>query len=284
MKTDTLFHELFRQWPALALDLAGLDPAAADRYRFRSEELKQAAFRLDGVLAPIEDSDDPYVFIEVQFQPDETLYRRLFAEIFLYLQRAPQACDWRALVLYPSAVTERIPRGYASLLSLPEVQRVDLSALSGQDSDTPGWELLRLIVDETDAALARAARMIQCQAEDLELLNFIETILVYKLPRSSREEIQVMLGITDIDLKQTRFYQEVLAEGRLEGHQKGHQEGRQEGRQLGEALVLRRLLTHRFGPLPDWVEQRIQQAPPEQLETWAERLLDAESLPAVFEA
>jgi hypothetical protein len=36
--------------------------------------------------------------------------------------------------------------------------------------------------------------------------------------------------------------------------------------------------------LPDWVEQRIQQAPPEQLETWAERLLDAESLPAVFEA
>ncbi|MEW6037076.1 MAG: Rpn family recombination-promoting nuclease/putative transposase [Pseudomonadota bacterium] len=272
MKTDTLFHELFRQWPALALDLAGLDPAKADRYSFRSEELKQAAFRLDGVLAPIEDGDDPYVFIEVQFQPDETLYRRLFAEIFLYLQRAPQSCDWRALVLYPSANTERIPRGYASLLSLPEVQRVDLSALSGQDSDTPGWELLRLIVDETDAALARAARLIQRQAEDLDLLNFIETVLVYKLPRSTREEIQAMLGITDIDLKQTRFYQDVLAEGR------------QEGRQIGEALVLRRLLTHRFGPLPDWVEQRIQQAPPEQLETWAERLLDAESLPAVFEA
>lgn len=197
MKTDTLFHELFRQWPALALDLAGLDPAKADRYSFRSEELKQAVFQLDGVLTLIEDSDHPYVFIEVQFQPDETLYRRLLAEIFLYLQRAPQSCDWRTLVLYPTANTERILRGYASLMSLPEVQRVDLSALSGQDSDTPGWELLRLIVDDTDAALARAARMIQRQAKDLELLNFIETVLVYKLPRSTREEIQAMLGLTD---------------------------------------------------------------------------------------
>lgn len=28
------------------------------------------------------------------------------------------------------------------------------------------------------------------------------------------------------------------------------QQGRQEGRQAGEALVLRRLLTRRFGPLP----------------------------------
>ncbi|WP_370525911.1 DUF4351 domain-containing protein [Methylococcus sp. BF19-07] len=42
-------------------------------------------------------------------------------------------------------------------------------------------------------------------------------------------------------------------------------------------------MTRRFGPLPEWVEQRIRQAPPEQLEAWAEHLLDAESLPAVFE-
>jgi predicted transposase YdaD len=283
VKTDTLFHELFRQWPAVALDLAGLDPGRAAHYRFRSEELKQAAFRIDGVLSPIEDGDDPHVFIEVQFQPDDTLYRRLFAEIFLYLQRLAHPREWRALVLYPSAGIERIPRGYANLLSLPEVRRVDLGVLSGQDSETPGWDLLRLIVDDTDVALARAAGMIQRPVQDLELLNFIETILIYKLPRSSREEIQAMLGITDIDLRQTRFYQEVLAEGRQEGRQEGRREGRQEGRRMGEALVLRRLLIRRFGPLPEWAELRIQQAPPERLEAWAERLLDAESLSAVFE-
>ena len=38
------------------------------------------------------------------------------------------------------------------------------------------------------------------------LVNFIETVLVYKLPQCTREEIQTMIGLTDIDLMQTRFY------------------------------------------------------------------------------
>jgi hypothetical protein len=51
----------------VALDLPGLDPATAPFYEFHSEEIKQTAFRLDGVLAPREDGDEPWVFIEVQF-------------------------------------------------------------------------------------------------------------------------------------------------------------------------------------------------------------------------
>jgi predicted transposase YdaD len=38
------------------------------------------------------------------------------------------------------------------------------------------------------------------------ILDLIETILVYKLPTFTRKEIQTMLGLTDHDLKQTRFY------------------------------------------------------------------------------
>ena len=285
MKTDSLFYELFRRWPGVALQLAGLDPARADGYEFRSEEIKQTAFRLDGVLAPHENSDDPWLFVEVQFQPDDHLYRRFFAEIFLYLHRLPKPRNWRALVIYPSLHIERIPAGYASLLQLPEVQRIDLQRLIGQDSPTPGWDLLCLIVEEPDLAITRARRLIRrpdATPADTALINFIETILVYKLPRSTREEIQTMLGITDIELKQTRFYQDVLAEGRQEGRQEGKQEGRQEGQQEGEARLLRRLLTLRFGPLPDWAEQQLSQATTEQLEAWAVRVLDANSLESVL--
>jgi Uncharacterized conserved protein len=78
-----------------------------------------------------------------------------------------------------------------------------------------------------------------------------------------------MLGITDIDLKQTRFYQDVLAEGR------------QEGQQEGEARLHRRQLTLRFGPLPDRAEQQPSQATTEQLEAWALRVPDASSLDSV---
>jgi predicted transposase/invertase (TIGR01784 family) len=239
MKTDSLFYELFRHWHGVALELAGLDPIRADGYEFRSEEIKQTAFRLDGVLAPPEDSHDPWLFVEVQLQPDDALYRRLFAEIFLYLHRLPRPKIWRALVIYPNPQIERIPTGYNNLLQLPEIQRIDLQSLTGQDRPTPGWDLLSLIVEEADLAIPRARRLIEhsgTTTADPTLINFIETILVYKLPRSTREEIQTMLGITDIDLKQTRFYQDVLAEGR----QEGWQEGRQEGQQEGEARLLRR--------------------------------------------
>jgi len=290
MKTDSLFHELFRRWPALALDLAGLDPAAAPRYAFRSEELKQTALRLDGLLAPDPDSDDPFVFIEVQFQPDESLYRRLFAELFLFLHRAPRPRDWRALVLYPDATVERIPLGYAGLLTLPAVRRVCLDQLDAEARATPGWDLLQLIVTPTDHAAVRAKALLQAAPAEpgaaLDWSNFIETILVYKLPLSTREEIQAMLGITDIDLKQARFYQDVFAEGQAEGQQQGQQQGRQEGQQQGrqaEAVrLLQRQLTRRFGALPAWAEARLRQADTETLESWAERLLEAPRVEDVF--
>ena len=43
----------------------------------------------------------------------------------------------------------------------------------------------------------------------------LEALLVTNFPRLSREEIQAMLNFTD--LRDTRYFQEVLAEGKLEG-------------------------------------------------------------------
>jgi predicted transposase YdaD len=59
-------------------------------------------------------------------------------------------------------------------------------------------------------------------------------------------------------------------------------EGRQEGRQEGEARLLERQIRKRFGELPAWAAARLEQAAPEQLERWGERLLEAPSLAALF--
>jgi hypothetical protein len=42
------------------------------------------------------------------------------------------------------------------------------------------------------------------------------------------------------------------------------------------------LLTRRFGALPDWASARLQAAHADQLEQWADRVLDAATLEAVF--
>jgi hypothetical protein len=54
--------------------------------------------------------------------------------------------------------------------------------------------------------------------------------------------------------------------------------GIEKGRQEGEVLMLTRLLTRRFGPLPDWATARLAQARPEELEQWVDRVLDAQRL------
>lgn len=127
-------------------------------------------------------------------------------------------------------------------------------------------------------ALLRQARTTpDAQLSFEQTLEFVETILVYQCPQWGREEIKAMLGL-DTELKQTRFYQEVFAEGRIEGEARGEVRG--EAR--GEARLLRKQLIRRFGALPGWAELRLIDAEPAQLEAWGERVLEAPSLDEVF--
>ena len=77
---------------------------------------------------------------------------------------------------------------------------------------------------------------------------------------------------------------EILRRARSEGRQEGRQEGREEGRAAGERALLTRLLTHRFGPLPEWASRRLALADTAQLDAWALALLDAASLDDVLGA
>jgi hypothetical protein len=60
------------------------------------------------------------------------------------------------------------------------------------------------------------------------------------------------------------------------------QRGMQQGEAKGEAKVLTRQLTKRFGPLSPDTTQRLNAATADQLELWADRILDAPTLDAVF--
>ena len=62
----------------------------------------------------------------------------------------------------------------------------------------------------------------------------------------------------------------------------GIQKGLQQGLQQEADLLLRKLLTRRFGALPEWVDERLADASREQLEQWVEQVLEARRLEEVF--
>lgn len=56
------------------------------------------------------------------------------------------------------------------------------------------------------------------------------------------------------------------------------EEVKAEGIAEGEIYVLKKLIVHRFGAMPDWAKTRIEQANNEQIEAWAEFIFDAKSI------
>ena len=69
-----------------------------------------------------------------------------------------------------------------------------------------------------------------------------------------------------------------------EFEQRGMQKGIEKGLLKGEALVLQRLLTKRFGPLPDQAVRQIESANVDQIDLWIDRVLSAQSLDDILRA
>jgi len=77
-------------------------------------------------------------------------------------------------------------------------------------------------------------------------------------------------------------FQEGWKKGELAGELKGELAGELKGELKGGRVLLERLLTRRFGPLPDWGRDQLGGANMDQLDRWADRALEANSIQAVL--
>nr|WP_242042133.1 Rpn family recombination-promoting nuclease/putative transposase [Leptolyngbya sp. FACHB-541] len=130
-------------------------PANAAQYRFDSVAIKEPKFEIDGIFLPPEEEGNGVIyFCEVQFQKDEQLYERVFAESLLYCYRnRARFSDWQTVIIYPSRrVEQRENYPYRSLLNGDQVHRVYLDEL-GDIQQLPLWVALMVLttVDEEQA-------------------------------------------------------------------------------------------------------------------------------------
>ncbi|NMG22927.1 Rpn family recombination-promoting nuclease/putative transposase [Brasilonema bromeliae] len=270
MKTDSIFYRLFTTFPNAFFELINLQSNEANAYNFASVELKQTAFRIDGVFLPVADaSTRPIYFVEVQFQKDAEFYARLFSEIFLYLRLYAPTKAWRAVVIFPRRSIEPTKvEPYQVLLESQLVTRLYLNELGDRAEQSLGVGIIKLVVENEKQTPALAKNLIARTRTELtnaalvqQVLDLIETIVLYKLPRISRQELVRMFGLGDFDIKTTRFYEEV----------------REEVRQEQALELIMRQLRRRIGNMDQQLQERISQLSIEQLENLAEALLDFSS-------
>lgn len=243
MKTDSLFYRIFQTRPQLLFELLSNASQTTSHYEFTSVEVKQLAkvrfpmrptrtlgshlFRIDGVFLPQQgDNTDPFYLVEVQFQPDDDLYYRIFSELFLYLKQYQPPHPWRVVVIYPSRSVERENQvHFQGLLTSQQVTRIYLDELEETKNSPLGVRLVKLITSKETEASQKVQTLLESVSREVEetkfkndIIDVIESIMVYKFPQMSRKEIAGMLGVDD--LKQTRFYQEIEQETKLEAVQK----------------------------------------------------------------
>ena len=236
MHTDTIFYQIFLTFHSLLFELLGQPIENAEGYQFTSVEVKEKAFRFDGIFMP-DNVEKPIYFVEVQFQNRPEFYWELITEINIYLNQYKPQQDWQAVALFAkrNLDVEVLNNYQQELVNSGRIQRIYLDEIP---AGSIGMGLIELIVSKENQApqlvqnlMERTKTEISNYREKQGIIELLETVLVSKFSKLSRQEVEAMFLLSDI--KQTRVYQEA----------------KEEGRQAEATNLLLRILSKRFGKL-----------------------------------
>jgi predicted transposase/invertase (TIGR01784 family) len=230
MITDPIFYRLFETSPETFFLMLGMPAESARemaaRYQYQAIEFKETSHRVDGVFLPKE-TGLPLYFLEVQFYHLPSVFADLLAKVYTYLKQHDPGQSFCGVVLFGNRSLEPAAlEPYRPLLQAGLIRRFYLEEMP-ELADAPlGLSILYLIRQTESQAPATARELIARAKTEIgdeslrsDLIELIETVIIYKLPRLNRQEIQTMLQLHDI--RESRVYQEAKEEGLKEGMEKG---------------------------------------------------------------
>jgi predicted transposase YdaD len=282
--------------------LRGLDYGTLEKVpcSYVSDDLRQ---RADDVVWRIRvDGEWVYLYLLMEFQStvDPYMAVRIKTYVGLLYQDLIRAGNVLPARMLPPVLPIVLYNGEAAWTAATDVADM-VPAMPGLLAHYQPAQAY-LLIDEgrySDEQLTAKENLVACmirfqRAPSIEVLCEVVNWLDEWLPDSAelRRAFALWLGavvsrrsdytlaLPEIeDLKELNM---TLAQRFDEWKQQFRMEGLQEGRQEGEALLLQRILTRRFGPLPPEVASKIASSPAEQIDVWADRLLSAATLDEVF--
>jgi hypothetical protein len=214
------------------------------------------------------------IHIELQSTNDAAMALRMLeycTSVYRLFRRLP-----RQVLLYVGEAEMRMPRELTGECLWFRYEAVDIRTLDGDvllESGSVGDNVIAVLArlrNERDAVrtiLERIATLAPAQ-RDLAFAQLVTLAGLRKLEEFVEKEASKMPILTDI------MDHKVL--GRE--FKRGMQEGRLEGRLEGEALLLRRQIERRYGPIPAWANERISKCSLAEIEALADRIFDAPTL------
>jgi predicted transposase/invertase (TIGR01784 family) len=169
-------------------ELLGQPVENANNYQFTSVEVKEKAFRFDGIFMP-DDLDKPIYLVEVQFQNKPEFYWEFIAEINIYLNQYKPVQDWQAVAIFakrnfePKTLTayqkelianDRIVRIYLDELSPGSIGIGLIQLIISQEAQAP--ELVKQLMQRTRTEFAD-------EAVKQGIIELLESVLVSKFGR-----------------------------------------------------------------------------------------------------
>jgi hypothetical protein len=281
---------LFRNRSGSAADLLReLDVQLPEYDEVRTEssdlsDLKPAEYRADLVLFLVRESQKVLgVIVEVQLGNDED--KPYAWPAYIANLRARHRCPVCLLVI---TIEEAVARWAGRSIDMGPGTRCkpwvvgpsNTPAVTGLQDAQENVELAVLSAIEhgqnPDIALAAriaSAAIVASAGIDAERSRLYLDLMLIALSASAPEALEATMNSLGFEY-QSDFARRYVAQGKAEGLVEGRAEGRTEGR---VELTLK-LLTWRFGALPDTVRTRVRGAQDAQLDAVAERMLTARTL------
>ncbi len=215
-------------------------------------------------------------------------------------------------VFYHGAPRRRAPTSLQELIAMPAAVREDMAhympsfrfvlddVRSTSDEELAGRDIrpypkLGIVLMKYGSArdvaeqLVRHSDALKVLLRDERGANLFQSLLKY-LWRvndviSQRQLVNTLSPYVGDELEKTMipYAEKLRQEGREQGLEQGLADGRKQGLADGQRATLLRQLESRFRGLPAEVRARVEQASVEEMDRWVMRVLEAESLEAVFE-
>jgi hypothetical protein len=240
-----------------------------------------------------------YVHVEVQTRRDEAFASRMFTYHHRLIDRWGQAVASFA-VLADDSLGWRPSQYRIDVLGCEHVFRFptaklldfepDLAALKRQSNPFALVTAAHLSALRTRrhmgrrfAAKRELVRLLYEQGWERQRVIDLFAIIDWMLALPKELEHKVWQDIDEIERKaQMKYVTSVERLAVERGREKWMAEGETKGKLKGKLETLTRLLTRRFGPLPEWVTHRLSAGTGEQLDAWFDRGVDAINVAEVF--